>query len=74
MLFWAAKPERRYRVLERFYEMREPLIERFYSSNLTLADQARILAGWPPVPLGKALRVLAETRTNPLARAASSPR
>jgi lycopene beta-cyclase len=74
MLFWAAKPERRYRVLERFYEMREPLIERFYSSSLTLADQARILAGWPPVPLGKALRVLAETRTNPLARAASSPR
>ncbi len=72
MLFWAAKPDRRYRVLERFYELREPLIERFYSSSLTLSDQARILAGWPPVPLGKALRVIGETRANPLARAASS--
>jgi lycopene beta-cyclase len=72
MLFWAAKPDRRYRVLERFYEMREPLIERFYSSRLTLADQARILAGWPPVPLGKALRVLGETRKNPLTPKASS--
>jgi lycopene beta-cyclase len=72
MLFWAAKPDQRYRVLERFYELREPLIERFYSSSLTAADQARILVGWPPVPIGKALRVLAETRVNPIAQPASS--
>jgi lycopene beta-cyclase len=64
MLFWAAKPDQRYRVLERFYELREPLIARFYSSSLTLADQARILAGRPPVPLGKALFALSK-RTNP---------
>jgi lycopene beta-cyclase len=67
MLFWAAEPEKRYRVLERFYSLGEPMIERFYSSSLTLADQARILAGWPPVPITRALRVLNETAENPLA-------
>ena len=72
MLFWAAKPDQRYRVLERFYELRQPLIERFYSSSLTTADQARILMGWPPVPIGKALRVLGETRVNPIPQPASS--
>jgi len=71
MLFWAAKPDMRYRVLERFYELREPLISRFYSSGLTTADQARILVGWPPVPITRALRVLNETRVNPIPQAAS---
>jgi lycopene beta-cyclase len=73
MLFWAAKPEQRYRVLERFYELREPLIERFYSSTLTIADRARILLGWPPVPIASALRVMSETRINPLAPRSAAP-
>ncbi len=73
MLFWAAKPAQRYRVLERFYELGEPLIERFYSSSLTLADQARILVGWPPVPIGRALRVMGETTVNPIPQPVSSP-
>ncbi|HZV20071.1 MAG TPA: lycopene beta-cyclase CrtY [Hyphomicrobiales bacterium] len=59
MLFWAASPDRRYRILERFYELPEPLIARFYGGNLTLADRARILMGWPPVPVEKALRAMA---------------
>jgi lycopene beta-cyclase len=71
MLFWAAAPDQRYRVLERFYGLHEPLIARFYSSSLTIADQARILAGRPPVPLGKALRVLGGARTNPFSANAS---
>jgi lycopene beta-cyclase len=70
MLFWAAKPIQRYRVLERFYELRTPLIDRFYSSSLTRADKARILVGWPPVPIGKALRVMGETKDNPIASTA----
>lgn len=69
MLFWAAKPDQRYRILERFYELGEPLIQRFYSSTLTRADKARILMGWPPVPIGRALRVLYETPVNPMAEA-----
>ncbi len=69
MLFWAAKPGESYRVLERFYGLGEPLIERFYGSNLTRGDKARILMGWPPVPLVKALRVMAETKAKSIPQA-----
>lgn len=55
MLFRAAEPERRYRVLERFYRLPEPLIRRFYAGRPGLVDRARILTGRPPVPLGRAL-------------------
>jgi lycopene beta-cyclase len=73
MLFWAATtPLQRYRVLERFYMLGDPLIERFYSSSLTLADQVRILVGWPPVPITRALRVMGETTVNPIPRPVSS--
>ena len=58
MLFAAARPEERYRVLQRFYRLPEPLIERFYSGRSTLADRMRVLAGKPPVPLLAAMRSL----------------
>ncbi|RYF95109.1 MAG: lycopene cyclase [Caulobacteraceae bacterium] len=61
MLFRACAPELRYRVIGRFYRLRQPLVERFYAARLTLADKARILTGKPPVPIGAALRVMAET-------------
>ncbi len=60
MLFLAAEPERRYRVLERFYRLPQPLIERFYAGRLSGLDQARILAGRPPVAMGRALKALPE--------------
>lgn len=60
MLFRAAKPQARYKVLERFYRLPQPLIERFYAAGSTLADKARILSGKPPVPLGAALACLVE--------------
>lgn len=60
MLFGAGRPERRFRVLERFYGLSEPLIRRFYRGRMTLADKARLLIGKPPVPVGEALRVLTE--------------
>lgn len=60
MLFRAAEPSQRYRVLERFYRLPQPLIERFYAGEATLADKARILAGKPPVPIGRALGCLSE--------------
>ena len=59
MLFSAAEPSRRYRILERFYRLPEALIERFYAGRSTPADAARILAGKPPVPLGAAMAALA---------------
>jgi lycopene beta-cyclase len=60
MLFRAAEPAQRYRVLERFYRLPQPLIERFYAGEATLADKARILSGKPPVPIRRALRCLSE--------------
>lgn len=59
MLFGAAAPDRRYRMLERFYRLPEPLIERFYAGLSTPADRLRILAGKPPVAVTAAIASLA---------------
>lgn len=58
LLFHAAAPPDRYRVLERFYRLSGPLIARFYAGSSTGLDKARILSGKPPVPIFRALRVL----------------
>ncbi|MEM9422402.1 MAG: lycopene cyclase family protein [Pseudomonadota bacterium] len=63
MLFRAAKPQQRYVVLERFYGLPTPLISRFYAGNSRLVDQARILAGKPPVPIGAAIKALPAQRS-----------
>ena len=60
MMFGAARPDRRYRVLERFYGLPEPLIRRFYGGALTGGDKVRLLVGKPPVPISAALRCLPE--------------
>jgi lycopene beta-cyclase len=60
MLFRAARPDQRWRVLERFYRLPEGLIARFYADRLTLADRVRIFTGRPPVPLGRALACIAD--------------
>jgi lycopene beta-cyclase len=62
MLFRAARPAERYRVLERFYGLPESLIARFYAAQLTRWDKLRILTGKPPVPVTAALRCIRETR------------
>lgn len=58
MLFRAAEPEERYRVLERFYRLDARLIGRFYAGQSTMSDKARVLMGKPPVPVGRAVRAL----------------
>ncbi|MCQ8184998.1 lycopene beta-cyclase CrtY [Parvularcula maris] len=62
MLFRAAKPELRYIVLQRFYGLPQPLIERFYAGETTTGDRLRILAGKPPVPIHKAISALPPRR------------
>lgn len=62
MLFRAAEPQARYRVLERFYGLSEGLIARFYAGHSTLLDKMRVLAGKPPVPIGRAIRAILENR------------
>jgi lycopene beta-cyclase len=56
MMFRAAEPSRRYRVLEHFYRLPESLVERFYAGRLSWRDRVRILVGKPPVPAWRALR------------------
>ena len=62
MLFGAARPDERYRIFSRFYRLSPALIERFYAARSTQADRLRILAGKPPVPIGRAVRALAGHR------------
>ncbi len=64
MLFRAGEPDERWRVLERFYRLPEPLVHRFYAGRLTFLDRARILGGRPPVPVLRAARA---ARARPLA-------
>ena len=58
MLFKAAVPDQRYRVLERFYRLPADLVARFYAAQSTRGDKWRILSGKPPVPLLRAIRAL----------------
>jgi lycopene beta-cyclase len=63
MLFLAASPAERVRVLERFYRLPSALIDRFFAAKLTLADKARIImimAVKPPLPFFKAVGVVGE--------------
>jgi lycopene beta-cyclase len=60
MLLRAADPPRRYRVLEHFYRLPPPLIARFYAGRSTFADRIRILAGKPPVAVGRAITAVME--------------
>ncbi|HEV2931184.1 MAG TPA: lycopene beta-cyclase CrtY [Propionibacteriaceae bacterium] len=63
MLFRAAEPERRYQVLERFYRLSPALVQRFYAADSTWTDQLRIMAGRPPVPIGRAFQSLLARRS-----------
>jgi len=62
MLFKAAEPHERYRVLERFYRLDAHLIARFYAAHSTLLDRVRVLSGKPPVPIGRAVHAILEVR------------
>ncbi|MDT8409407.1 MAG: lycopene beta-cyclase CrtY [Wenzhouxiangellaceae bacterium] len=62
MLFRAGRPDQRYRVLERFYRLSAPLITNFYAADLKLHQQARIISGKPPVPIGQALPLMSERK------------
>ena len=60
MLFLAAEPDRRWFVMQRFYGLRQGLIERFYAGRSSAADKLRILTGRPPVAILRALKCLPE--------------
>jgi lycopene beta-cyclase len=59
LLFGAGHPAERYRILEHFYRLPDPLVARFYAARLEFSDKLRIFVGKPPVSVRGALRILA---------------
>jgi lycopene beta-cyclase len=59
MLFQAALPGHRYRVLQHFYRAPPLAIARFYAGQSSLLDKIGILSGRPPVPLFPAIKAMA---------------
>lgn len=55
MLFKGARPNERHKILEKFYQLPVPTIERFYAGKTSLIDVLRILSGKPPIPIRRAL-------------------
>ncbi len=62
MLFRAAYPHERYRIMERFYTLPAALIARFYAARSTRFDQLRVLTGKPPIPIPRALGAILRTK------------
>ncbi len=62
LLFRAARPDQRVRVLEQFYRRPADLIARFYAAHLTRLDQVRLMSGRPPVSMSRALANLRAPR------------
>ncbi|MEM6857996.1 MAG: lycopene beta-cyclase CrtY [Pseudomonadota bacterium] len=54
-LFSACDPDKRFVILQRFYGLRQRLIERFYAARSPLRDRARVLWGKPPVSIPRAI-------------------
>ena len=48
LMFKCFAPEQRFRVLEHFYRLPEPVIERFYAAQLSPLDRGRLFWGGPP--------------------------
>ena len=59
LMFRAAESSLRYKVLEKFYTLPEPLIQRFYAGTSLSKDRVRLLSGAPPVSVKRALKVMA---------------
>lgn len=62
LFFRAARPPERYRIMEMFYQRTPELIARFYAGRTTWGDRLRLLSGAPPVPIGRAIRCILESR------------
>ncbi|UIJ71225.1 lycopene beta-cyclase CrtY [Aurantimonas sp. HBX-1] len=62
LLFFAGVSSKRYKILQHFYRLPDPLVARFYAAQLRTFDKVKILTGRPPVPFGNALKVLARHR------------
>jgi len=69
MLFLAGSPDRRWRVMQRFYRLPASLIKHFYAGRLSFRDKARLLSGKPPVPVGQAFVAACKIHPHQIGRA-----
>jgi lycopene beta-cyclase len=69
MLFLAGSPDRRWRVMQRFYRLPASLITHFYAGRLNLQDKARLLSGKPPVPVGQAFAAACKIHPHQIGKA-----
>lgn len=58
LMFNAADPQHRYRMLQHFYRLPQASIERFYAGRTTALDVLRVFSGKPPVSVLRAVRVI----------------
>ena len=63
MIFQAAEPALRYTMLQKFYELPQDTIERFYGGRTSWTDRLRIMSGRSPVPLARAFKNFTERST-----------
>ena len=61
-MFIGADPDKRYKPLEHTYNKDEDLLARFYAGKTTMADQAKLLTGKPPIPVSRAIPLLMKYR------------
>jgi lycopene beta-cyclase len=74
MLYLGCDPADRYRILQHFYRLPAPLVNRFYAGRPTWADRLKIVSGKPPVPVGRALAsLIAGGRGGPARLSGGSP-
>jgi len=59
-LFYATEPALRYVLMQKIFEQREDVIQRFVSAQTTLIDRYRVLRTFPPVPWERFLRSFSE--------------
>jgi lycopene beta-cyclase len=62
LMFLGSENSLRYRILEKFYQLPFPTIERFYRSELKWWDKLRIFSGKPPIPITEAAKTLWASR------------
>ncbi len=55
LMFFSANSEERWKIFEKFYQLPDDLVARFYAGQSTLNDKLRVFSGRPPVSIRQAL-------------------
>lgn len=73
LMFRAVEPSLRYQVLERFYGLKNDVVERYFAGTTTRADRTKILGAKPVVRPGRATKNWTEESAAMTPTAAAAP-